>query len=668
MLGYVSANLDEQRSRHFLWFPVLLGAGAGTYFALDKEPSLPIAYSLTIIASIAFGIGFLKYPMARTIVRCVCVLATGLVLASWRAHSVAAPVLSEPFIGAVEGRVIKIDRSQSNRLRITVDNLTLYGLEPDQTPARVRITLPSKHAQAKIGSAVLIFAKLEGPGAPVEPGGFDFRRWAWFKRLGGVGYALGPTMKSSRNIDQSFLTVLTAVRHDLADYIRQQIPGKSGAFAAAILTGDRSAIDPGQLDDLRASNLAHLLAISGLHMGLLTGFVFGLVRYGIALFPRLAMKLNGKKIGAATAIPVGAAYLVLSGASIATQRAFIMALVVLLAVILDRPAFTLRAVALAAAIVLLISPESIVSVGFQLSFAATIGLVVGFDLLRRSDQWRQPRKGFQKFLKGAFSVAFSSAVAGFATAPLAAFHFNQFPQYGLIANLLAVPIMGFIVMPCSIVALILAIAGLGQPFFWIAGVGITAILSIANFVAGFDGAVVRVPSPNWLVLPLLAGGFLILVLWVGRMKSIGAVLVAVSIFMWVGTKRPDLLVDRSGDLVGLMTSDGRVLNKGRGQGFVAKAWLEHDGDIADQKTAANRDWSTSKVSYAGRKPVDIEAECRSHAVVVATEIDLAPRTDCLVIDKSLLETVGAVAVYFDRQGDVRWTGSATKERVWTSTQ
>ncbi len=664
MLGYFETILDEQRHRFFLWCPVLLGAGAGFYFTLSFEPFLPIGPAVSIILAGFILASQIKAQLLRQFLLALCLFATGLTLASFRANQLAAPVLAEAYFGTVEGRVIKIDRSQSNRLRITLDRLTLYGLEPIETPERVRITLPTKSAEASVGSRVLIYARLEGPGAPVEPGGFDFRRWAWFKQLGGVGYALGPQMMSGEAPKQSVLTIISELRHLLSNFIQRSIPGNDGAFAAAILTGDRSAIDPRQLEDLRASNLAHLLAISGLHMGLLTGFVFGLVRYGVALIPPLAVRMNAKKIGAASAIPVGALYLILSGASIATQRAYIMALVVLIAVLLDRPAFTLRAVALAALIVLLISPESVTQVGFQLSFAATIGLVVGFDGLRRLSFWKIPAKGRNKFLKGAFSVAFSSAVAGMATAPFAAFHFNQFAQYGLIANLLAVPIMGFVVMPCAITALILSLVGLGQPFFWIAGMGIAAILKIAGMVAGLDGSVVRVPSADWFVLPILASGCVIAVLWVGRLKYAGVSLALAALVLWIGTKRPDVLIDKSGSLVGVMTKQGRALSKSKGNGFSAKAWLEHDGDTADQKTAASREWVTEDVSLIKGQPDDLQRECALRMVVIAPETEANGSSDCLIVDQKLLRDAGAIAIYFNN-GSVDWKPSETGKRLWS---
>lgn len=666
MLGYLSTCLEEQRPRYFLWAPVFLGAGAGVYFALKVEPTLPIYPSILVFLAMAGLIKWSRAILLKLVLTALLLSAMGLFLASNRAHSVAAPVLKEPFFGAVEGRVVKLDRSQSNRLRITLDRIILYGLEPQDTPERVRITLPTKNAYAETGKRMMIYARLEGPGAPVEPGGFDFRRWAWFHRLGGVGYSLGPLLPSTIEPKNSVTMQLTKTRHWLADLIRARIPSDNGAFAAAILTGDRSGIDPARLKDLRASNLAHLLAISGLHMGLLTGFTFGLFRYGIALVPNLALRVNAKKIGAAAAIPVGLAYLIISGASIATQRAYIMVLVVLIAVLLDRPAFTLRAVALAALIVLVISPESVTQVGFQMSFAATIGLVAGFEALRYTAIWKRPVTGWRKFAKNTFSVAFSSAVAGAATAPFAAFHFNQFAQYGLIANLFAVPLMGLIVMPAALTALILTPIGLSLPFYWVAGFGIGLILEIARIVAGMGGSVVLVPSGHAAVLPIFTVGCLLLVLWIGKFRFVGVLIAMIGLIVWVGSNRPAILVAENGKLFGVMTENGRALSKGKGDSFSANSWLENDGDAAAQKEAGAREYDPSVLAQV-KDGEQVGSLCASYRVVLAPDIKSAPITDCLVIDADMLERQGSVAIYFkDNRVETKGSRTASGVRLWTS--
>lgn len=663
----------------FLWVPVFLGIGMGAYFSLKFEPDIPLGIAGLFAFLFVVTALLIKSTSVKLIAMLLVLSGFGLSLASLRAHGVKMPVLSEPYFGTVEGTVAKLDRSQSNRLRITLEDIVLYGVEPELTPKLVRVTLPRKDATATIGARIMIYTRLEGPGPPVEPGGFDFRRWAWFHQLGGVGYALGPQLRSPSPVDRTFALRTVELRLALADMIRERIPGRNGAFAAAILTGDRSAIDPALLHNLRASNLAHLLAISGLHMGLLTGFIFGLVRYGIALFPPLALRVSGKKVGAIAAIPAGLAYLVISGASIATQRAYVMALVILIAVILDRPAFTLRAVALAALIILVVSPESVTQVGFQMSFAATVGLVYGFELLRHTKIWRRPAKGWHKLAKGVFSVAFSSFVAGAATAPFAAFHFNQMAQYGLLANLLAVPLMGSLVMPAAITALLLTPVGLAAPFYFVAGQGIGAILEIARWVAEMEGAVVKIASGPAIVLPIFTLGCLFTILWIGRMRYVGIPVAAVALGIWAMSERPTVLISSTGGLVGIQTADGRVLNKPRGDGFTANSWLENDGDTAVQKIAAGRqgfEGGKDEISFISRDFSLLRTEsasvravsnfCEAFDIVVAPKLNKSTATDCVIISSDTLTEAGAIAIRRNEEAlQITSTRDVSGQRLWT---
>lgn len=665
-----------------MWAPVFLGAGMGVYFGLRFEPFIPVSVVVGVItASIALIIMF-KAAMLRMIVWAAMLTFIGVNLASLRSHAVMSPVLSETYFGTIEGTVSKLDRSQTNRLRITLSDVVLYGLEEGSTPKRVRVTLPKKNANADVGTRIFIYAKLDAPGPPIEPGGFDFRRWAWFNQLGGVGFALGPIMTSATPKIDSIPLLLTEIRLKLSKLIRNEIPGPNGSFAAAILTGDRSAIDPSHLNNLRASNLAHLLAISGLHMGLLTGFIFALVRYGIALVPPIALRVPAKKVGAIAAMPVGLAYLLISGASVATQRAYVMAFVILIAVVLDRPAFTLRAVALAAIVVLLAAPESITQVGFQMSFAATIGLVAGFELLRKTEWWRRPVRGYKKLAKGVFSVGFSSFTAGLATAPFAAFHFNQIAQYGLLANLFAVPLMGSIVMPAAVTGLIFEIAGLGKPFFWLAGQGIGAILGIARFVAELEGAVVRVASGPRIILPLFAAGSLFAILLIGRIRFVGIPVAVSALCLWVFSERPIALINDTGRLVGVQTDEGRVLSKPRGDGFTAKSWLVNDGEAVTQKRSAMREGFKAEDGFTIHSSPhlsliitetgsakEVASLCHSFDIVVAPKLKSESQGDCTVLSPESMNITGAIAVQ-NRKGELVFIGAkeAAGRRLWTTPQ
>ena len=452
-----------QRGYLFMWVPVCLSMGIGGYFSLTMEPSTDL---LRAAACMVVCLGIAAWRMnalIAPIVWAVALITAGFCLAGARAHMLAEPVLGWRYYGPVEGRVVGIDRSASDAIRLTLDHVVLARVPPERTPARVRVSLHGAQGfvDPRPGMVVILTAHLSPPGGPVEPGGFDFQRHAWFQQLGAVGYTRTPvlTLKPPDGGQWLFTARMALSRH-----VQASLPGETGAFAAAVMTGDRAGMGQDTLIALRHSNLAHLLAISGLHMGLLAGFIFAACRFLLAAVPMIGLRVPAKKIAAVVALAVAAGYLALSGGNVATERAFIMVAAMLVAVLFDRRAISLRAVAVAAVIVLLLRPEALLGPGFQMSFAATTALVAVFGALRHRQEALGPR-----WLRPVTTVALSSAIAGLATAPVAAAHFNHIAHYGLLANLLSVPLMGALVMPAAVLAVCLMPFGLGWLALWVMG-------------------------------------------------------------------------------------------------------------------------------------------------------------------------------------------------------
>ncbi|QUJ77848.1 ComEC/Rec2 family competence protein [Sulfitobacter albidus] len=664
LIARFESVMAGQRGALFGWVPVCLAIGVGLYFALPVEPSI---LALCTAAAALIGAGVVAPRIgegARPLFIAGVLILAGGVIAAGRAHHVAGPVLEFRYYGAIEGRVVAVDRSQSDALRLTLDRVRLDRVTPDRTPARVRISLHgdrSQDARAEPGSAIMITGHLSPPSGPVEPGGFDFQRHAWFARLGAVGYARSPLMAAGGSVDGMRVG---RVRAAASQRITTALPGDIGGFASAITTGDRSAISQDALEDLRASNLAHLLAISGLHMGLMSGVVFAALRLLLAAIPRVALRWPTRAIAAGGALIVAAGYLALSGGNVATQRAFIMVAVALCALMIGRRAISLRAVAIAAVIVLILRPETLFSPGFQMSFAATTALVAVFGLIRDRG-WRLG----PAWIQPAVAVFISSAVAGLATAPVAAAHFNAIAQYGLIANLASVPLMGVLVMPAALLAAVLSPLGLEWIGLEIMGLGLRWILFVAGLVADLPDGRRFVPSPDPLVLPLFALGSLLLMLWVGRMRWAGGVVVAASFVLWAQTDRPDLLIDAEGKLVGLMTPEGRALSRDRAGGFVARNWLENDGERIAQDVAAARWQAPPGVAHlTGKRAAAAFVGCRAGELVISNTVLEAQDLPCHAHDPKRLRTTGAVAY---RLGpDKKWILHATArgaagERLWT---
>ncbi len=662
------------RGTLFPWLAVLVGCGVAIWFAVLQEPAFG-SYALAglmIIAGLALG---LRGPeLARPLALATAALAAGWLAAGIRAHAVDAPMLTFRYYGPVEGRVVHIDRSQSDALRLTLDRVTLREVDPDRTPLRVRISLQGEQPwlSPAPGQVVILTASLAAPEGPVEPGGFDFRRMAFFDQLGAVGYTRTPVLLLEE-ADAAALPI-DRLRRYLTAGMLKYMDGQAGAFAAGAMTGDRSAITQETVQALRDSSLAHLLAISGMNMAFLTAFVFALLRYGLALVPYVALRINTKKVAAVVSLGVAAFYLVLSGANVATERAFIMIAVFLGAVLLDRRALTLRSVAVAGLFLLITKPESLMEPGFQMSFAATIALIVGFAALDGSIY----RQRLPRWLIPVFTLVLSSVIGGFATAPYAAAHFNRFTDYGLLANVLTVPIMGAVIMPAGAVAALLAPLGLAGIPLWFMEQGARWILFVAHWIAGLEGAVTAIPEPGPWILPLLTLGSIWVILWRDRVRWLGAMPVLLAFALWTQAERPLLLVSGDGKLLGLSVTQGRALSVARGGGFAAESWLENDGDLADQTLAAERPgfngprgekWfqigNAAAVALSGKGALaKLIRACDSGALVLISEVVEAPPKPCRLIDLATLRATGPLAVWQNGDG-LRIVTTKGAKRLWS---
>jgi competence protein ComEC len=665
--------LQIARGMLFPWIAVLIGCGIGVWFTVPDEPGVE-SYALAGLLLVG-GLGLAwRSHLARPLGLAVAALAAGWIAAGVRAHALDAPMLNFRYYGPVEGRIVEIDRSQSDALRLTLDQVVLRDVRPEKTPLRVRVSLQAEnpwHTPAP-GQVVILTANLAAPEGPVEPGGFDFRRMAFFDQLGAVGYTRTPVLLLEEPLGGAL--PIDRLRTWLTQGMLKHMDGQAGAFAAGAMTGDRSAITEETVQALRDSSLAHILAISGMNMAFLTGFVFALFRYGLALVPYIALRVNTKKVAAVVSLGVALFYLLLSGANVATERAFIMISVVLGAVLLDRRAITLRSVAIAAGLLLLMKPESLLDPGFQMSFAATIALIVGFAALDGSIY----RERIPRWLMPVFTLVLSSLIGGLSTAPYAAAHFNRFTDYGLLANLLTVPIMGVAIMPAGAMAALLAPFGLAALPLWVMEQGARWTLFVAHEIASWEGSVTAIPAPGPWVLPLFTLGSIWLILWRGRVQAVGLAPVLAAFALWAMAERPALLVSGDGRLLGLAGPEGRALSAPKGGGFAAENWLQNDGDLMEQALAAERagfDGPKGErwFELAGLKAVALSGKgaegklaelCRSaDLVILAAEATAAP-DGCPLIDQTALSQTGPLAIWREGSG-LHFEQTKGAHRLWS---
>jgi competence protein ComEC len=465
--------------------------------------------------------------------------------AQWRTQAVASP----GFIGGdapvlVEGWVIANDAGERGpRLRLLVRSIE--GM--DLSPRYVRVSVSAAGVLTP-GRAARCLAVLGPPAGPMAPGGYDFARRAYFERLAATGFAFGRCRPVSFEAPPSWLDRqrlrLAAARSDLSAAIVEAAPGRGGAIAAALVTGDRSSVDQDTNDALRDSGLGHLLSVSGIHMGVVGGLIFALVLRVLSLAPPIALRWPVKKIAAIAALATLAAYLVVSGGSVPALRAFVMACVAFGAIVIDRPAISMRGLALAAAIVTLVFPESVLEPGFQMSFAATMALVALFEMRQRREQEPAlPTPGpligaLQVISNGIGGVLLISLVAGLATDPFAIYHFQRFALYSLPANLIAAPIMSFLVAPLAAGAAALAPFGLAGPALELMASALDLVAAVAAIFGDRPEAVQALPRPPDAAFLLWVAALTWACLWRGLLRWAGLIFFIAGVGVYLNAPQP----------------------------------------------------------------------------------------------------------------------------------
>ncbi|MEM8800093.1 MAG: ComEC/Rec2 family competence protein, partial [Pseudomonadota bacterium] len=587
-----------------------------------------------------------------------------------------------------EATVVEKDMNDDGVLRLVLSSITT----PDDVrlPPKVRVTVRTQHADPQVGSRVALIARLMPPPGPAAPGSFDFSQKAFFEGLGAVGFAISDVEPRDTLAQPAFRLRADAVRGDIAKRILNQLSGDAGGLAVALSVGVRDYLSDQTTEDMRDAGLAHMLAISGLHMALISGVIFFFVRLGLASVPFLALHMPIKAIAAGFALAAAAIYLVLSGASTPSQRAFVMVAIALAALLFGRRAISIRSAALAAAVVLTLAPHSVTSVSFQMSFAAVVMLISVFGWLQSRRMVNPPRGGVLKRFFGYLAItALSTLVAEAAIAPFAIYHFGGIASYGIIANLVAMPLLAFIVMPLIAVMFVLMPFGLEAIPLVAIGPALDLMILIAHDVAHAPFSSLDVAA--WVPgrLAVIAAGGLWFCLWVGPLRLIGVGIIATA-FLSPSASRPDILINDTGRLIGIYDREQDKLwySDTRRREFVRESWErrlgapmgtgwnEEEGDkrlslACDRWGCLFRppNWPQSFIVETVTHPGALASACAQAALVIS-RVPVGDTCDAAVIDQADLERRGAHSVRIRRDASgsahivVRAASEAEASRPW----
>jgi competence protein ComEC len=647
-----------------LFAPVALGGGIAAWFILPGAPGWLAAICAGLAVAVA---GCLASGLARiAVVAAGLLFVSGVALVWLRAEAVTAPVISGRYVGIIAGRVSVVESLPARgRTRIIVkvgeaDPLLAGGL-------KARITLSDVPVGLAAGDRVRLRAALSPPALPNVPGGYHFARKSWFEGVGAVGFALSPTERAAAATTTGWQEWLDNFRQRLTKLLQTGVGGSAGGLAAALVTGDRGGIEEAVTNDMRDSGLAHLISISGLHIAVVvSGVLFGLRRV-MAMFPWIALRVDIKAVAAILAAAVGIAYTLVAGASVPTIRSCIAVLVVLLGLLVGREAISLRMIAAGAFLILIVRPEYLLSPSFQLSFAAVTAIVALYQSpAGRHFSARGQDAGYgARLWRGVIALIATGLVAEAALAPIAFFHFQQMGLYGVLANLVAIPLTSFIILPLLALALLLAPFGIAEPCYWLLDLAIGALIDVSHVTASLPGAVARYPAMPVTAFAFIMAGGLWLCLWQTRRRLFGLPLIAIGLAGALFARAPDVIVDGKGRHLALVDNGTMRLLRPRAGSYVRDMWqaaagLRTSGDLDDRADTVcgpdacmavirrgGRDWSllATRSSYHIDRSV-MEQACLSADIVVSDRhLPRWCKPRWLMLDQRTLNQTGALAIW-----------------------
>jgi competence protein ComEC len=562
-VALLHAWMEAEHGRFMPWLAVFMAAGAALYFALRTEPP-----TWAGVPGLALGAALVaRWPqavLARAGGLCLIVAAAG--FSAGALATLRAPPWAElpRHAVVVTGTVRGVDILPKG-VRVTLAAPSLDGAAPLPRLLRIRLRardpLAMPEAPLTEGDTLRVRVLLRPPAPPSYPGGRDLQRDAFFSGLAGSGFAIGPAARIAQATPAGLTRDWLALRDNVARRVLLGLPGEAGPIAATLLTGSATAIPEADRAAFRDSGLAHLLAVAGLHIGIVMGLAFGLTRFLLAAWEWAALRWPCKALAALAALAAGGFYMALTGAHLPIQRSFAMACLATAGMLTGRRAISLRGLAVAGMVLVALSPDAVLGVSFQMSFSAVLALIAGFEAARPLLTRARMAEGWRRHAGSVAALALTSLLAASASAPFGAYHFGQVQLYAVLTNLLAVPLTAFWVMPAGLAALALMPLGLEHLALVPMGWGIAGVLWIARTGAALPEAVLRVPHMPMAGLLATALGLAWLGLWRSRLRFAGV------LPLCLGLASPWLA--HPADI--LVAADDRMLAVQAGEGVFAEA-------------------------------------------------------------------------------------------------
>jgi len=686
LLAAIERHLEAERAQLPLWAPVMLGAGIMGWFALPMRAQ----WMALICLSLGGATGLLFAGrgggrLARSLGTALLLIALGCLLAWGKAVVSGNGVLARPAMATMDAAVEQVEvLSGRDMVR-----LLLRPVGRADLPVRVRVNIVTKDLPMgpaiRSGDRLRVRVRLMPPAGPALPGGYDYARRAWFEGIGATGRVLPPLVVVARAAGGG-----PSIRERLSAHVAGRVDGAPGGLAVTLATGDRGRISPEDEEAMRQSGLSHLLSISGVHVTALIGGVVFLVFRLLALVPRLALRWPLMLLSAGAGALAGIGYTLLTGAEVPTIRSCVTALLVMAGLALGREAISLRLLACGALLVMALWPEAVVGPSFQLSFAAVTAIVSLYEHPRvralfeaRSEPvWARTLR----FLGALFATGVAVELV---LMPIALYHFHRQGLLGSLANMVAIPLTEFVIMPAEALALILDAVGAGAPAWWVVERALGLLLGIAHLIAGQSAAVALTPAIPALAFALAMSGLLWVMLWRTPIRWAGCTLTFAGIMGYALAPVPDVLVSADGHHVALRRTDGGLaILRDRAGDYVRDQFAEqaaYDGELtalADLPEArCSPDFCAVDVDAGGRRHrllmtrsrlsvpwAELVASCAAADIVIADRrLPDACHPRWLKLDRADMRRSGGAAISLS-SGTVRRSRDSRDEHPWVVNQ
>lgn len=666
-LQNLAADFSAEQTRWIALVPIFFGLGIGIYFGLDFEPKYWI--SLLILEFLLLLFYFTRFRSAYHLPLFALMLIT-LGFSDAQLHSIYQNRRVEK-IEKVDtylfGKIKDISLSSKGKERLLIEYATDF-----EKPLKgdYRITTMMKDEHFAIGDCVETAATLFSPTLPAVKNPFQLERKYFFDGLSAIGYTLSETFKikcPAYMPKQSFSGFINTFRRHTVQEINSALPPDEAGVIDALLVGEKSYIPQQITDNYRNSGLAHFLAVSGLHLGAIAGLIFFVVRYLTSMFPFIALRYDTKKIAAVAAILFAFLYLLISGMYIPAQRAFIMTSVVLIGVMFNRQAISLRMVSFAALAVLIISPAALTSVSFQMSFAAVTALVVFYEKYARDiAAWSYDRGFFFKTIYYLAGIVICDFVASLATTPFAIYHFHRVAVYTSLGNLLAGPLIAFWLMPAILACLaLLPFSIMLYPLKFLA-VGIGILNQITSFVAALPHSVLYVHSLGFGGFMLIVCGAIWLCVWQGKWRHYGTIAIILGcLTMFIPAPKPDAVISQNSKNIALRTQDGKLILApfGRVDNWTKQMWKE---ELDLQDITPEQKKVLQKIKHGIIKDSEwISLKCKINGNCLYRDALEIKADGTVLLDGKVLDTSGGAYIYLsDKKNSYELLGNKESCRPW----